>query len=66
MARAKRRDIQIIFTALPEFASECEEHGVFLPLTVPVPHVVETVELLLQRAAKAGSASFALSGDGNG
>jgi CheY-like chemotaxis protein len=60
MARAKRRDIQIIFTALPEFVSDCEELGVFLPLSVPVSHVVKTVELLLQQAAKAPSASLTL------
>jgi DNA-binding NtrC family response regulator len=51
MARANRPDIQVILTALPEFARECEDEGVFLPLPVPVADVVKTVELLLQRVA---------------
>jgi len=49
MVRSKRPNIQIIFIALPEFAEECKEIGVFLPRAVAVPDVVETVELLLNR-----------------
>jgi DNA-binding NtrC family response regulator len=70
MARANRPGIQVIFTALPEFAIDCEGDGVFLPLPVPVPQVVKTVELLLQRPAnshkKIAGASLNLSGEGNG
>jgi DNA-binding response OmpR family regulator len=70
MARANRRSIQVIFTALPEFASECEDAGVFLPQPVPVRHVVKTVELLLQRAAssdaQSASAELNLAEEGNG
>ena len=69
MARANRPGIQVIFTALPEFAKDCEDDGVFLPLPVSVPQVVKTVELLLQLAdsnAKAADASLNLSGEGNG
>jgi DNA-binding NtrC family response regulator len=62
--------IQVIFIALPEFARECEDDGMFLPLPVPVPHVVKTVEILLQRnadsSAKAAGASLNLSGEDNG
>jgi DNA-binding NtrC family response regulator len=46
MAHAKRPDIQVIFTALPEFAEECEDIGMFLPQPVAVSDVVKTVELL--------------------
>jgi hypothetical protein len=70
MARINRRGIQIIFTALPEFARESQDNGVFLPHPVPVPHVVKTVELFLQRPAnshaEAVGASLNLSGEGNG
>jgi DNA-binding NtrC family response regulator len=70
MARANRPGIPVIFTALPEFARECEEVGMFLPLPVPVSHVVKTVELLLRQARiptrKAADTSMNLSGEGNG
>jgi DNA-binding NtrC family response regulator len=70
MARVKRPGIQVIFTARPQFARECEDAGMFLPLPVSVPHVAKTVELLLQQVtnshAKAAGASLNLSGEGNG
>jgi CheY-like chemotaxis protein len=70
MARANRPGIQVIFIALPQFARECEDVGLFLPLPVSVPHVVKTAGLLLQRVvnspAKAAGASFNLSGEGHG
>jgi DNA-binding NtrC family response regulator len=70
MARASRPTIQVIFTALPEFARECEDVGMFLPLPVPVPHVAKKVELLLRQARthtrKATDTSLNLSGEGNG
>jgi DNA-binding NtrC family response regulator len=69
-ARANRPEIQVIFTALPEFARECEDVGMFLPRPVPVPDVVKTVERLLRQARiqtpKPTDASLNLSGEGNG
>lgn len=51
MARMKRRGIQVIFVALPEFARECEDTGMFLAQPISVPNVMKNVELLLQRTA---------------
>jgi CheY-like chemotaxis protein len=67
MARHKRPRIRIIFVARPEFAKECEEDGVFLPLPT-VPLIVKTVELLLQRNidAKGVGVSLDVREDDNG
>jgi DNA-binding NtrC family response regulator len=69
-ARTNRPEIQVIFIALPEFARECEDVGLFLPEPVPVSKVVKTVELLLRRmrlrTRKATAASLNLSGEDDG
>jgi len=66
MAHLNCRSIQVIFVARPEFASECEDDGLFLPLPVSVPQVVKTVDLLLQRnddlVAKVADVSLNLAG----
>jgi two-component system, OmpR family, response regulator len=48
MARMKRPDICILFTALPEYVADTKGVGVFMPLPVSVPEVVATVERLLK------------------
>ena len=53
MARFRRRNIQILFTALPEFEQEVKGLGEFMPMPVAVPDVVDAAERLLNSAAGA-------------
>ena len=46
MARAKRPSICIVFIASPEFEEYAEGLGVFMPMPVNIPDVVETIALL--------------------
>jgi DNA-binding NtrC family response regulator len=48
MAQARRPRIKIVFTALPEYEWEVKGLGEFLPLSVSVPELLETVERLVQ------------------
>jgi DNA-binding NtrC family response regulator len=48
MAQARRPGIKIVFTALPEYEWEVKGLGEFLPLSVSVPELLETVERLVQ------------------
>jgi DNA-binding NtrC family response regulator len=50
MARVKRPEIRVIFTAQPEFARYAEGVGVFMPRPVSVADVVATVERLLLKS----------------
>jgi CheY-like chemotaxis protein len=47
MARTKRKEIQLIFTALPEHARIAEEDGIFMPITAPATEVAAAVNRLL-------------------
>ena len=53
MARFRRRNIQILFTALPEFEQEVKGLGEFMPMPVAVPDVADAAGRLLNSAAGA-------------
>jgi DNA-binding NtrC family response regulator len=48
MARSKRPEIRVLFTALPEFAEHAAGIGEFMPLPVSVPELVKAVERLVK------------------
>jgi DNA-binding NtrC family response regulator len=52
MARSKGPGIRIVFTALPEFASEVDEKDTFLAMPVAVSDVVETVNRILETTSQ--------------
>jgi DNA-binding NtrC family response regulator len=49
MARAKRKEIQVAFSATPEVAAAAEDLGTILPASMSAHEVVATVQRLLQR-----------------
>ena len=48
MARFKRPDVRVVFTAVPEYDSHAEGLGEFLPAPVRIDDVVEVADRLLQ------------------
>jgi hypothetical protein len=48
MARHKRPAIRVLFTASPEYASDADGLGEFLPAPVHVDDLVEVAERLLR------------------
>ena len=50
MARTQRSAIKVVFTAPPEFEQYTVGVGEYMPATVDVPELVETVQRLLATA----------------
>jgi DNA-binding NtrC family response regulator len=47
MARSKRPQIKVLFTAFPEYANHADDLGEFLPMPVSVEDVIEAICRLL-------------------
>jgi hypothetical protein len=47
MARHKRREIKVLFTALPEMEEHAGDLGEFIPMPVDISELVATVTRLL-------------------
>jgi hypothetical protein len=47
MARSKRPQIKVLFTALPEYADHADDLGDFLPMPLSVEDAIEAITGLL-------------------